>query len=175
MDLVNETNIELINSIRPSLKKSFNLAAYVNISDTLQQLVKLNVDISKLDKYNELASYIVRSDFKTDIEPYILFLLEKGIDISDIGHVINRNPFLLQESIDDLQTRINYFLFRKFSSSDISSILLRASNIFSLDTKTIDVRLGFLVNEYKLSPVELRKVINLYPRIIELNEMQIKV
>lgn len=87
--------MEIINHIRPTLKKSFNLAAYVNVSDTLQQLLKLNVDLSKIDKYNNLASYIVRADFKADIEPYILFFLDNGVDIADVGDVLNRGPFLL--------------------------------------------------------------------------------
>jgi len=44
LDPVNEENIEILNTIRPSIKKSFNLAAYVNSSETLQQLLKLQVN-----------------------------------------------------------------------------------------------------------------------------------
>jgi len=92
---VNEEGVDFINHIRPSLKKSFNLAAYVNSSDTLQQLVKLNVDLSKIDKHVDLASHIVRADFKTDIEPYVLFLLDNGVKIDEVHAVLNINPFIL--------------------------------------------------------------------------------
>lgn len=89
----------MVNHIRPSLKKSFNLAAYVNVSETLQQLLKLGVDLSKLDRHHELASYLVKADFEKDIQPYILFFLRKaGVKIADVPSVINRNPHILMVS-----------------------------------------------------------------------------
>ena len=102
LDIVNDQNVEVINHIRPTLKKSFNLAAYVNVSETLQQLLKLEVDLSKIDKRPDVASYIVRADFKEDIEPYILFLVNNGVNIADVAAVINRNPFILMVSTSEL-------------------------------------------------------------------------
>lgn len=95
MDKVDENNIEFLNTIGPSLKKSFNLAAYVNKSETLQQLVKLNVDLSKIDKNVDLASFVLKCDFDADIQPLLLFLLDCGIDIHDVGSILTKNPFLI--------------------------------------------------------------------------------
>lgn len=89
----------MVAHIRPSLKRSFNLAAYVNVSETLQQLLKLQVDLSRLDRHHQLASHVVRADFEADIQPYILWLVrEGGVAVADVGAVLNRNPFILMVS-----------------------------------------------------------------------------
>lgn len=99
LDLVSEENVSVVAHIRPSLKRSFNLAAYVNVSETLQQLLKLQVDLSKLDRHHQLASHVVRADFEADIQPYILWLVrEGGVAVADVGAVLNRNPFILMVS-----------------------------------------------------------------------------
>lgn len=95
LDPVDESSIEFVNQISPALRKSFNLAAYVNVSETLQKLIQLNVDLSKIDKHTDLATYIVKCDFKKDIEPFVLFLLENKIEIANVGEILNQNPFLL--------------------------------------------------------------------------------
>lgn len=101
LDLVTEENVSVVNHIRPSLKKSFNLAAYVNVCETLQQLLKLGVDLSKIDRHHQLASYLVKANFEKDIQPYVLFLLRNaGVKIADVPAVINRNPHLLMVSLD---------------------------------------------------------------------------
>jgi len=146
----------------------------VNSSETFQKLLKLNMNLSILDNYSDLATYLVKADFEKDVQPYINFLLDNGVEESKLGRVLNRNPFLLTLSLDDLEVRKNYFLFRKFSKSDIANILMKAPTVFSYDTKTIDARLGFLVQEYTLQPSELRHVIVAYPRLIELQAIQIK-
>lgn len=92
-------NIDLINQISPSMKKSFNLAAYVNKSKTLQELVKLNTDISKFDKHVDLASYIVKCDFDESIKPRIMLLVNNGVNISDVGFMLTKNPFILTVSL----------------------------------------------------------------------------
>lgn len=95
---MDENNIEFLNTIAPSLKKSFNLAAYVNKSETLKQLVKLNVDLSKMEKNVDLASFVLKCDFDADIQPLLLFLLDCGIDIHDVGTILTKNPFLFTVS-----------------------------------------------------------------------------
>lgn len=94
LDTLNADNVELLNEIRPNLKKSFNLAAYVNVSETLQQLVKLNVDLSLIEKDDKLASFIVRCDFEQDIQPLLRFLLDNGLNINQMGEVLTSNPYL---------------------------------------------------------------------------------
>lgn len=81
----------------------------------------------------------------------------------------------LQNDPDDIQVRINYFLFRKFTKEQVASIFKRAALVFSLNTSVIDSRLGNLCKEYNLSPSELRLLINKYPKNILLSEFKIKV
>lgn len=77
------------------MKKSFNLAAYVNQSETLQNLLKLDVDLSAIEKNVDLASYLMQCDFRTQIQPHIEFLVKKvRLPLDQVGVVINKNPFL---------------------------------------------------------------------------------
>lgn len=175
LDLVSEENVSVVAHIRPSLKRSFNLAAYVNVSETLQQLLKLQVDLSKLDRHHQLASHVVRADFEADIQPYILWLVrEGGVAVADLGAVLNRNPFILMTPIEDLQVRLNYLLFRRFTKAEVASILVRGGELFRLDTRTLDARLGFLLQQYALSAGQLRAVVNWCPRLLTLTPMQVK-
>lgn len=56
----------------------------------------------------------------------------------------------------------------------MATIFTRASLIFSLPTKVIDLRLGSLMKEYQLTAKSLRQVVNKYPKIILLNEIKLK-
>jgi len=122
-----------------------------------------------IDKFHDLASYIVRADFKNDIEPYILFLLDNGVKIEDIGSILNKNTYIITESLDNLKIRINYFLFKKFSKADVVAFLTTAPQIFSLNTKDIDARLGNLLKEYRLTSDELRFVVRNLPQITKIS------
>lgn len=62
---------EDLSSITPALVPSFNLASYVNKSTSLQEFVKLGVDISKLEKRRFASELILGLDFKKDVEKYI--------------------------------------------------------------------------------------------------------
>lgn len=97
-------DVERINIISPSLKKSFNLAAYVNHSETLQNLLKLNVNLSEIEKNVDLASYLMQCDYKTQIQPHIEFLVKDiELSIEKVGDVINKNAILFTVSISVLQ------------------------------------------------------------------------
>ncbi len=84
-------------------KKSFNLAAYVNESETLQNLVKLGVDLSRIEQDVDIANYIVKLDFERDVRPYLTFLMDNGITTEDIPVCLTQNPDILRQSIDDMQ------------------------------------------------------------------------
>lgn len=175
LDKIHAQNIDFLNEIGPSLKKSFNLAAYVNSSETLQQLLHLGVDLSKIEKDNALASFIVRCDFKTDIQPLLLKLLDQGLDISMVGTVLNKNPYLITMRLEDLQLKIDYFKYKKFNrEDDIAIILINGASIFNLDLATIDLRLAVLGLEYRLSTENIRNVIRKHPEILLLEELALK-
>lgn len=120
LDKINDDNVQFLNEIRPSLKKSFNLAAYANVSDTLQQLVKLNVNLSTIEKDLKLASFIVRCDFEKDIQPLLMFLMDNGLNISQVGDVLTLNPYLFTVNFYLIHNNkfilICFFLFKMLDS-----------------------------------------------------------
>lgn len=139
-------------SVKPALpKKSFNLAAYVGESETLTNLVKLGVDLTKIELDAETSSQLVKLNFEADVQPYLAFLHRNGVLDADVGVCLTRNPKIFLVPLDDLETRINYLKSKKFDEESIGRILSKFPQLFSLPTKQIDGRLGFLQKEFKLS------------------------
>lgn len=156
-----------LDNLRPPMKKSFNLAAYVNHSETLQKLVRLGVSLYDIESTNtKAAQYYLTLDFDKHCANHIKFLLENGLKQKNLGRFISEFPLVFQEHIDDLQTRINYFESKGFSKKQISSILNRSALILSLKTKTIDHKLGELQLEFKLLSNVIRTTVALHPSII---------
>lgn len=93
-----------VGPLRPALpKKSGNLATYVNESELLKKLVQLGTDLSKVERNREVCNYLLQTDFNTGIQPYLEFLLEKGVDKAELGNCLTKNAALLQENLEDLQ------------------------------------------------------------------------
>jgi len=132
-------------------KKSFNLAAYVNESETLSNLVKLGVDLSKIDEDVENAEYLVKLNFETGVQPYLLFLHKMGVSDGDVGSCITRNPGIFRETLDDLDVRVNYLEMKKFPRDAVTRVIVKAPAILSRTVKQIDSQLGFLQKLFLLT------------------------
>lgn len=117
-----ERHNEDVSEITPYFPKSFNLAAYVNTSETLQNLVHLNVNLSKIEKKPYVAEKILKLDFEKDIKKQIWFLKDY-VDAEEIGEYITKNPLILCEPLEDLDIRINYLKSKRFSNSQIQRIV----------------------------------------------------
>jgi mTERF domain-containing protein len=55
----------------PCLVPSFNFAAYVNNSPSLQKWIQLGVDLAKLERKKGIPQYIMRLDFERDMKAHI--------------------------------------------------------------------------------------------------------
>lgn len=147
-----ETTLKSDSTVKPALpRKSFNLAAYVGESETLTNLVKLGVDLTKMELDAETSNQLVKLNFENDVQPYLAFLHRNGVEDADVGVCITRNPKIFLVPLDHLETRITYLKSKKFSDESIGRILGKFPQLFSLTTKQIDGRLGFLQKEFKLS------------------------
>jgi hypothetical protein len=62
---------EDISTIAPYFQPSFNFAAYVNNSTTLQELVKLGVDLHSLEKKKGVPELILQMEFNRDMKEHI--------------------------------------------------------------------------------------------------------
>lgn len=111
---------EDIEHVAPYLKPTFNFAAYVNKSETLQQLVKLGVNLHQIEKTVDGVPFIMKLDFEKDIKHHIQFLCDCGVDLEAVAEIFSSNPFILKE---DLDVRINYLESKRFNKQMITRIL----------------------------------------------------
>lgn len=52
-----------------------------------------------------MGSMLVRLDFHADVAPRLLFLKDLGVEESKLGTLLTKNPFILTESLDNLEAR----------------------------------------------------------------------
>lgn len=109
----------------PYLRPSFNFAAYVNKSETLQELVKLGVDLHRIEsrKDSNLVPFILGLDFETNIKNHVLFLSDLGVSNENLGGFFTKNPWFFKESLDDLTVRVNYLKSKKFTNEMILRVV----------------------------------------------------
>lgn len=63
------------------------------------------VNLWKLEQRPNVGSMLLRLNFNTDVAPRLLFLKQIGVEGSSFGHIITHNPFILTESLENLQAR----------------------------------------------------------------------
>ena len=134
----------------PARAHGFHL--YVNESETLQQLLKLGIDLDVIHNFNrDIANQILRMDMQRDILPRLLFFKELGLSGEQISYMFNRNAFLFTESMDDMQVRLNYLESKKFSPECIARIAHQTPKVLTTPVKLLDKHLGYIQNEYYLT------------------------
>ena len=133
-----------------AVTKSYNLAAYVNESEVLSNLVRLGVDLSKVETKRSEANNLIKLDFERDVKPYLMFLHDVGVPSDMLGSLITKHPGIFREDLDDLRVRVNYLQSKKFSVDAIARIISVAPQAMSLTTKELDAQLGYFQKEFKL-------------------------
>ncbi|XP_076037453.1 mitochondrial transcription termination factor 3 [Oratosquilla oratoria] len=166
--------MEDIDDVAPELRPTFNLAAYVNKSPTLQKLVELGVDISTWDKRQGISSLILKLEFEKDIQPYLMFLIDVGVPVEKLGRWLTINPLIFTQPLDDLEVRLNYLISKKFSEKSIKRIIERNPYWLMFSTVRIDTRLGFFQETFSLSPDELRQLATKESKLITYNLYHVK-
>lgn len=121
-DVMNSVSHDL-SSVKPFLPKTYNLAAYVNDSEILKNLLYLNVNLSNLEKKPKVAEKILKLNFN-DIKHHILFLRD-NIGSDNVGNFITKNPMILNEPLEDLKIRLFYLESKRFSKEQIQQIILK--------------------------------------------------
>nr|CAD7408247.1 unnamed protein product [Timema poppensis] len=163
-----------ISNVAPLFSPTFNFAAYINKSKTLQELVKLGVDLHQLEKKKGIPQFILKLDFDRDMKEYIRFLHDHGVPPDQLGIFFTRNPLIFKEDLENLQVRINYLLSKRFSSDNISRIITKNPYWLSFSTRRIDRRLGHFQKSFSLKGDEIRTLTIKQPRLITFNMDHIK-
>ncbi|KAK0077502.1 hypothetical protein PV325_005208 [Microctonus aethiopoides] len=162
LDICNEDISEFVT---PYTKPTFNFAAYANESPTIQELIKLGVELWKLE-HNVKAMKILLGRNFDDMKPHIQFLHDCGVPADQIGHSLTINPFIFVKDIDDLHTRIRYLRAHNFTRKNIATIVTNNPRWLNYTTLTIDRRLAFFQRQFKLTGDETRLVAVNGPRLI---------
>ncbi|XP_018574305.1 transcription termination factor 3, mitochondrial [Anoplophora glabripennis] len=165
---------EDISYISTYLKPTFNFAAYINKSETLQHLLKLGVNLHQIEKNVEDVQFILGLKFE-DIKEHIIFLNNLGLATEEIGYLITKNPLLLKEDLENLKIRINYLEYKKFSKEMITRIIKANPFWLTRSTQQIDESLGFFQNHFQLNGNEVRLVAVTCPKLITTKIDKIKV
>uniref|UniRef100_A0A674D9D3 Transcription termination factor 3, mitochondrial n=1 Tax=Salmo trutta TaxID=8032 RepID=A0A674D9D3_SALTR len=145
---------------------SISLKDYVNESETLGKLVQLGVQLWKLEQRPNVGSMLLRLDFQTDVTPRLVFLKQLGVEDSRLGYLISHNPFILTESLENLQARVAYLRSKKFSAESVASMVSRAPYLLNFSVKRMDNRLGFYQQQLGLSAQKTRDVVARHPRLL---------
>ncbi|MBN3271709.1 MTEF3 factor, partial [Polyodon spathula] len=154
-------------AVQPQLPPaSVTLRDYVDQSETLSKLVLLGVDLSKLEQRPNVGNMLLRLDFETDIKERLFFLKEVGVEESHLGHFITKNPFILTESMENLQDRVSYLKSKKFSSTAVARMVSKAPYLLNFSVERLDNRLGFFQKELGLNVQKTMDLVTRLPRLL---------
>ncbi|XP_044524411.1 transcription termination factor 3, mitochondrial [Gracilinanus agilis] len=145
---------------------SFTLRDYVDRSKTLQKLVLLGVNLSKLEKRPGAGNLLLRLDFENDIQKILLFLKDIGVEDNQLGAFLTKNYIILSEDLENLRIRVAYLESKKFSKTDISRMVINAPYLLSFPVDRLDNRLGFFQKELGLDVQKTRDLVIRLPRLL---------
>ncbi|KAL5276522.1 MTERFD1 family protein [Megaselia abdita] len=145
---------------------TFNLAAYVNKSECLQEFIKMGVNLHNIERRKGLGEFVLNLNFNDTVKPRLLFLADLGVSPELFGRFITKNPLIFKESIADLTIRVNYLESKKFTPQQIITIVERNPFWLMFSTKRIDNRLGFFQKNFELNGDDVRFLTTKQPNLI---------
>ncbi|XP_043265364.1 transcription termination factor 3, mitochondrial [Colletes gigas] len=165
---------EDLSHLGPCIEPTYNFAAFADKSYTIQQLVKLGVDLHKIEKQREAVELLLSLDFDKDVKPYLTFLNNCGVIATNFGKFITKYPTIFKVDMDDLHTRIRYLRAHSFTPEMIQSILNRNPLWMSLSTKVLDYRLGYFQHVFQLNGHKIRLLSLHTPKLVTYNWDHVK-
>lgn len=175
-DVLQQTNHELVptEDFPTYFPPTFNFAAYVNRSETLQKFVELGVDLSRIEKKKGLPQFVLKLDFNRDVRNHLLFLHDLGLPAEYYGEFLTKNPLFFKNTLDDLETRVYYLRSKNFSIEQVRTIVAKDPFWLNFSTKRIDKRLGWFQTNFALSGDDMRFLTTKYPRVITSHLMTVR-
>lgn len=173
--LSSDIDPEFLESFDALAPPSFNLAPYANKSHVIQQLVKLGVDLSKVEHDRDMAYFLIHADFDRHIKPHIRWLVDRGIKPDELGKFITRYPRVFNETLDILQQRVDYLSSKKFPPVHITRMLNKYPPLLKYCFTEVDAILGFVQKEYSLDGSSIRAMLVKFPSLVSLEPMQVRV
>ncbi|KAL7984166.1 hypothetical protein Chor_002736 [Crotalus horridus] len=166
LEKISEDKSLQIKAAPPPPLESFSLRDYVDHSETLRKLVLLGVNLSMVEKKPNAGQLLVKLDFENDIKKILLFLKDIGLEDTQFGAFLTKNPYILSEEVEDLKTRVDYLISKNFSKEAVTQMVLRAPCLLLLSVEKLDDRLGFFQNVLGLNPRKTRNLVIRLPRLL---------
>ncbi|XP_021921985.1 transcription termination factor 3, mitochondrial isoform X3 [Zootermopsis nevadensis] len=165
---------EDISTFSPYIRPSFNFAAYINNSPVLQELIKLGVNLHRLERRKGVPEFILQMDFNQNMKEHIRFLHDLGVPADELGDFITKNPWIFKDELDNLQVRVNYLQSKKFSAEMITRVVRKNPHWLSFSAENIDQRLGHFQKTFKLNGDEVRSLAVGKPKLVTYDMTHIK-
>ncbi|NWY75480.1 MTEF3 factor, partial [Erithacus rubecula] len=146
--------------------QSSTLRDYVDHSETLEKLVQLGVDLSQVEKRHKAGQLLLTLDFEKNVKKILLFLKDVGLEDNQLGPFLTKNPYILGEDLEALETRVAYLKSKKFGQSEIAQMVSRAPYLLLFSVERLDNRLGFFKNELGLSVKKTKDLVIRLPRLL---------
>ncbi|XP_009948073.1 PREDICTED: transcription termination factor 3, mitochondrial [Leptosomus discolor] len=146
--------------------QSSTLRDYVDHSETLAKLVHLGVDLSQVEKRQKAGQLLLTLDFEKDVRKILLFLKDVGVEDNQLGPFLTKNPYILAEDLEALETRVAYLKSKKFGKAEIAQMVSRAPYLLLFSVERLDNRLGFFKNELDLSVKKTKDLVIRLPRLL---------
>ena len=87
---------------------------------------------------------------------FFRFVADVGVPPDQIGSVLSQCPNILEETEQDLKTRVAYLVSKKFTLSEIGHIISCSPSWLCHNVRSIDSRLGFFQKTFDFSGDEGR-------------------
>ncbi|NXN92599.1 MTEF3 factor, partial [Rhinopomastus cyanomelas] len=164
-EISEEEAVQIIAEQIPPFQSS-TLRDYVDHSDTLTRLVHLGVDLSQVEKRQKAGQLLLTLDFERDIKKILLFLKDVGVEDNQLGSFLTKNPYILAEDLEALETRVAYLQSKKFGKAEIAQMVSRAPYLLLFSVERLDNRLGFFKNELGLTVKKTKDLVIRLPRLL---------
>ncbi|WKY17132.1 hypothetical protein Q1695_001616 [Nippostrongylus brasiliensis] len=145
---------------------SRSIVPFINYSPLLQAFVDIGVNLFEVEQTTRAAKHLLRLDMEKEVMPKLQWLVSLGFDVNDLGEYLTRNPFFLLQDLNDLEARVNYLTSMKFSNEDVCKIIKDFRYWLNVDVKTMDSRLGWIQEQFRLSGDDVRDLIRKDARVV---------
>lgn len=72
---------------------------------TMSNFFVVGVDLSQVEKRQKAGQLLLTLDFEKDIKKILLFLKDVGVEDNQLGTFLTKNPYILAEDLEALETR----------------------------------------------------------------------
>ncbi|CAD6192226.1 unnamed protein product [Caenorhabditis auriculariae] len=144
---------------------SHSLTPFVNHFPLLRTLIDLGVDLFEIETTTNVGRHLLKLQ-PNEVKEKLNWLESIGFEAADIGEYLTRNPYFLLQELKDMKIRTNYLEVKKFTPTEVKTVVKGYRFWLNCEVELIDSRLGWIQKEFRLKAKEVRELIVKEPRIV---------